>query len=295
MTNLRDLLSSLLLSLSLVGLMTATASAPVARAADTSETEVAEAPTLSLDSQVMEAPAPNFDIAMGEADTTYHSYGRLRHRAHNVELAASKLDGAILEPGATFSFNEQVGARGRDEGFEPAPVIASGRLRQGMGGGVCQVSTTLHVAALRAGLVIVERRPHSRPSHYVDPGLDATVVYGRFDYRVENPYPFAVLVRAHAEDGHMHVRVEGAQESQAGEPEATLLRELAPREQVVEDASLAPGERVVVQEGRPGKVMRVRTFDAAGQAHTERVRYGAGARVIHVGPSVEATDTGMNI
>ncbi|MCF6287340.1 MAG: VanW family protein [Candidatus Hydrogenedentes bacterium] len=113
------------------------------------------------------------------------------HGTWRVQPAAAKLDGAILEPGGILSFNERVGARGREEGFEPAPVIASGRLRQGMGGGVCQVSTTLHVAAIRAGLVVIERRPHSRPSHYVDPGLDATVVYGRFDYRIENPYPFA--------------------------------------------------------------------------------------------------------
>jgi len=279
------ILPSLLLSLALVGLTTATATAPVAHASDRSDdSEVAEASELELEAaHVDEAPAPNFDIAMGSADTTYHSYGRLRHRAHNVELAASKLDGVILEPGAVLSFNERVGARTRAEGFEPAPVIASGRLRQGMGGGVCQVSTTLHVAALRAGLVVVERRPHSRPSHYVDPGLDATVVYGRFDYRLENAYPFPVRIRAHAEDGHMSVRIEGAVESQAGELEAVLLRELTPREQIIEDASLAAGERVVVQEGRPGKVMRVRWLDAAGQPHTERVRYGAGARVVHVG------------
>ncbi|NOY93670.1 MAG: hypothetical protein GXP55_20990 [Deltaproteobacteria bacterium] len=287
---MNKILPSLLLSLSVLGLTTATASAPVAHASDSSDSaEVVESTALSLDSQVDETPTPNFDIAMGEADTTYHSYGRLRHRAHNVELAASKLDGAILEPGGILSFNEQVGARGRDEGFEPAPVIASGRMRQGMGGGVCQVSTTLHVAALRAGLVAVERRPHSRPSHYVDPGLDATVVYGRFDYRIENPYPFAVRVRAHAENGHMHVRIEGAQESQAGELEAVLLRELAPREQIIEDASLAAGERVVVEEGRPGKVMRVRWLDAEGQPHTERVRYGAAARVVHVAGAPSAS------
>jgi len=284
------ILPSLLLSLALVGLTTATATAPVAHASDRSDdSEVVEASELELEAgHVDETPAPSFDIAMGSADTTYHSYGRLRHRAHNVELAASKLDGVILESGAVLSFNERVGARTRAEGFEPAPVIASGRLRQGMGGGVCQVSTTLHVAALRAGLVVVERRPHSRPSHYVDPGLDATVVYGRFDYRLENPYPFAVRVRAHAEDGHMSVRIEGAVESQAGDPEAVMLRELEPRVQEVADPALALGERVVVEEGRPGKVMRVRWFDAQGQAHTERVRYAPGARVVHVGTAPNA-------
>jgi vancomycin resistance protein YoaR len=221
---------------------------------------------------------------MGDERTTYVSYGRYRGRAHNVELAASLLDGAVLAPGQELSFNERVGARTEAAGFRNAPVIANGRLRTGVGGGVCQVATTLHVAALEAGLDIVERRAHTFPSHYVAAGLDATVVDGRVDFRVKNPHAHAVTVRAKARDGQLVVVVLGAADRAKDQIDAVVVREIEAPETVVADATLAAGERVVEDEGRDGQIVEVTRRRADGTVvSTERVRYAAAPRVVRVG------------
>lgn len=275
-----------------LALTTSAGDAAIARASNETEAPVAAlieteaAPELSGEELIRDdaAPeAPSFDAVLGEHETRYRSYGRLRRRAHNVELAAQKLDGVVIAPGGVLSFNDTVGERTREAGFQAAPVIASGRIRQGLGGGICQVTTTLHIAALEAGFTLVEHRTHSRPSSYVDTGLDATVAFGTIDYKVQNPYPFPVRLVTSAAEGTLTVRLEGAQASRGGDVQATVLRDLEPREDIVEDPTLTAGERVVESAGRTGHVVRVRYTDAAGEQHTLRVAYRAAPRVIRVG------------
>ena len=98
-----------------------------------------------------------------------------------------------------------VGERTAAFGFYKSPVIRDGILTEGTGGGICQVASTLHAAALLAGLGIVERTPHSRPSSYIPMGLDATVVFPRVDLKVRNPWPYPIVVRAHAAHGELEV------------------------------------------------------------------------------------------
>jgi vancomycin resistance protein YoaR len=233
------------------------------------------------DASDAQAEAPS--IAIGEHATEYVSWGRNRRRAHNVELAASRLDGAWIAPGAELSFDQRVGPRSRDAGFREAPVIASGRLRQGMGGGVCQVTTTLHLAAMEAGLEIVEHRVHTFPSHYVAPGLDATVAEGRIDYRVRNPHPFPVFVRANASDGTLRVSLLGTRAIPPVHVRATVVRELSLPDELQEDPTLPRGQQELVQEGRVGYVVLVVRSTEAGELDRERVRYAPAARVVRVG------------
>jgi vancomycin resistance protein YoaR len=119
-----------------------------------------------------------------------------RGRESNVSLAARYLNGGIIEPGETVSFNELVGPRTLERGFTWAPEIYDDELTPGIGGGVCQVASTMHAVALYGGLEIVRRRSHSRPSSYIKMGLDATVIFGEVDLKIRNPYPRAVLVHA---------------------------------------------------------------------------------------------------
>ena len=93
-------------------------------------------------------------------------------------------------PGEIFDFNEVVGPRDEANGYKVAPVIAEGELVDGIGGGTCQISGTLHGAAFFAGLEIVERYPHTRPSSYIKMGLDATVVYPTINFRMKNRFRF---------------------------------------------------------------------------------------------------------
>jgi vancomycin resistance protein YoaR len=117
-------------------------------------------------------------------------------RAVNIRRAAELLDGAIIYPGEEFSFNRVVGPRELSRGFINAPVIVEDEMEPGVGGGVCQVATTLHAAAVFGNLDIVERRSHSRPSGYAPLGLDATVIDGEVDLRLRNPFEQPIMVVA---------------------------------------------------------------------------------------------------
>jgi len=127
-------------------------------------------------------------------DTKYRTYKR--GRSANVELAAKKLNGLILRPLQTVSFNDRVGPRSVEAGFQQAPEIVGDELTVGIGGGTCQVSTTLYGASLFGGLKIVDRQSHSRPSSYTKLGLDATVSYPKVDLKIQNPYNFPIIVHS---------------------------------------------------------------------------------------------------
>jgi len=111
------------------------------------------------------------------------------NRNTNIRLAAQALNGCRLRPGATFSFNRTLGYTSADRGFKEAGVLVNGKPETDLGGGICQVSSTLYNAALAAGMGIVERHSHSAPVGYVPPDRDATVSYGGPDFRFRNNTP----------------------------------------------------------------------------------------------------------
>jgi len=117
-------------------------------------------------------------------------------RVKNIARAASYLDGTLMAPGEVWSFNRTVGARTTARGFVDAPVIVADEVEPGVGGGVCQVATTLFAAGVLGGLDVVKRRSHSRPSGYAPLGLDATVIDGEVDLQLRNPYPVPIIVHA---------------------------------------------------------------------------------------------------
>jgi len=121
-------------------------------------------------------------------------------RVANITLAAQRIDGSVFIPGEDFNFNDVVGVRSEKAGFKPAPVLYAGRVIPGIGGGVCQVSSTLHASGLFAGLQVTTRRPHSRVSTYIEAGLDATVAFPphgeRIDLVLHNPHTFPLTLRA---------------------------------------------------------------------------------------------------
>ncbi len=128
---------------------------------------------------------------------------------HNARLAANSLDGAVIPPGGTFSFNGRVKSWSVDAGYVKAPVSYDGELLPAFGGGVCQTSTTLYNAALLAGLDVPERHHHVFAPHYVAPGRDAAVAYPNIDLRLKNPHPFPVRLRASARGDKLSVEVWG--------------------------------------------------------------------------------------
>lgn len=124
--------------------------------------------------------------------TTFKSSSN--ERAANVELSANSINGTILMPGESFSFNKIVGPRTRERGYRDAAIIVGNQYESGLGGGICQTSSTLHQAVIRAGIIPSQRRNHSLPTSYMPLGFDAAVAWGSLDYVFKNPYNFPILI-----------------------------------------------------------------------------------------------------
>lgn len=146
--------------------------------------------------------------------TTY--YIAYTGRGDNIEIAAAALDNCIVRPGDELSFNATVGSRVASAGYSVAPVIINGKVEQDIGGGVCQVSSTLYNAVLTAGLTPTDRTAHYYPSAYVDAGLDATVADGQIDFAFRNTLPHAVLIRSWASEGTLTISIYGCAEDLPG-------------------------------------------------------------------------------
>jgi vancomycin resistance protein YoaR len=183
-------------------------------------------------------------------------------RNDNLKLVASHLDGYVLQPGVEFSFNEVVGARTEKEGYKTAHVIEAGEMVDGMAGGTCQISTTLHGAAYFAGLELTRSIPHSRPSVYVPMGLDATVVYPTTDLKLKNPYDFPVAIHYRVARGEAFVEILGKERPYDKIEFVREVKERIPFETITrEDATIAIGHMVVDQLGYPGyKLTRRRVY-----------------------------------
>ncbi len=139
--------------------------------------------------------------------------GRTKGQRYNAFKAVRAINGALILPGQNFSFNQRVGSWTRGRGFVRAPVSLGGVLVPSWGGGVCQVSTTLYVAALLAGLEVLERNSHAIAPSYVPTGMDAAVAYGVADLKLRNPFPFPVKLKCTIENQKIVCQVIGLMNS----------------------------------------------------------------------------------
>jgi vancomycin resistance protein YoaR len=208
----------------------------------------------------------NIEKLVSAYETTFSLFGSGAGRATNIRKAVSFIDGIVLSPGQTLSFNGTVGPRTRDRGFAMAPEIQGDELQLGYGGGTCQASTTLYAAAVFGALDILERQAHSRPSNYTKMGLDATVSYPLTDLKIRNPLPFPILIHAFLPSPNT-VRVEIL----GGDPVARVeylygvssTEDFVRRVQV--KSNLSAGQRVLHQKGIMGydvtSVVRVHYYD----------------------------------
>jgi hypothetical protein len=185
-----------------------------------------------------------------------------------------------------FDFNETVGPRDEANGYKVAKVIAEGELVDGIGGGTCQISGTLHGAAFFAGLDIVERYPHTRPSGYIKMGMDATVVYPTINFRIRNSFPFPIVLHETVKNGLVRAEILGTKRTRT----VTLIRRIdaaLPFEEVERpDKDLPNGMRVLGQRGVPGfKLRRYRIIREGDHAVRERWddTYPPTSQIVRVG------------
>ena len=181
----------------------------------------------------------------------------------NILLAAQAIDKAEIEPGQVFSFNEVVGERTPDRGYQDGWMFDNGRLIRGTGGGICLIATGVYNAALRAGLQPIERHAHSGLVSYAPPGCDAAVVFGVEDLKFKNTTSSPIIVRTIAEDDRVIVALFGSTppDGYRVDIEPQILEYLQPKTIEQVDATVPEGQTVVEQKPRAGFVVRVeRTF-----------------------------------
>lgn len=131
------------------------------------------------------------------------------NRRHNIKLAADKVHNFFFMPGETFSFNEVVGHANAAAGYLPAPIIVRGEFVQGVGGGICQVSSTLYNVVLNTGMKIEERHPHSQPVGYVPAGRDATISYPYLDLKFSNSRSYPLIITTNISGNRITVNFYG--------------------------------------------------------------------------------------
>lgn len=180
-------------------------------------------------------------------------------RVRNIEVAAGKINGTLLMPMEVFSFNEITGSRNKAEGYHEAPIIVNGKFVPGIGGGVCQVSTTLYNAVVRSDLKIVERRNHSLPVGYVPLGQDATVADNYIDFKFENNNNFPIYIQSYVQGDSLYIRIFGKKgEDMLIELHSQITEVISPKIEVKKDPDMVIGERKIVKEAKQG--YRVDTY-----------------------------------
>ena len=234
-----------------------------------------------------EAAAMGITGTVGSYETIY---GGVPNRIHNVQLVAHLIDGKLIAPGATFSFNRATGARTAAKGFLTAPVIINGELQDGLGGGVCQVSTTVFNAAYEAGLPITARTNHALYISHYPLGRDATVDYPDVDLKFVNDTDHWLLLRTFVGPYSLSVVLYGTPQHRRIDTISAPLRVVAaPPVQKTVDPTLKPGETVVDDPGVPAQSTSVerKVYSPSGKLLSDQTWYSsyrAEPEVVRVGP-----------
>ena len=182
-----------------------------------------------------------------------------KDRTTNLIIACQKLNGKVIMPGETFSYNETLGPRTYAAGYRNGKIYENGQVVDGLGGGICQISSTLYNAALMSDMEIVERRNHQFVTSYVNAGRDATVVYGSTDFRFKNTRTYPVRLIASAKGGVATVSVYGIKEADREYTysfKTETVSTIPYTTKYVEDSSLAAGKEVITQKGTNGLVCK---------------------------------------
>ncbi|MDD4401561.1 MAG: VanW family protein [Desulfitobacteriaceae bacterium] len=179
------------------------------------------------------------------------------NRSFNLGLATASINESFVKPGEVFSFNNIVGPRSVERGYREAKIIVGNKFESGLGGGVCQVSTTLYNAVLLTGLKITERHNHNLSVSYVSLGRDAAVNYGSQDFQFENNLEAPVYIRSNAKGGNLTITVYGNKQYKQNIKITHVVDRVIPFETITQrDTSLQPGQKKVIQDGKSGYIAK---------------------------------------
>lgn len=229
--------------------------------------------TVTIDPETTKPRVTTEDLSKvkGLMGTFMTSYGTSSAgRSENIEIATNAINGSVVMPGETFSFNDVVGPRTVERGYQEAGTYVGNKVEPGIGGGICQVSTTLYRAAMRANLRSVERTNHSMLVSYAEPGLDATVSYGYLDYKFKNTYDFPIYIQGITEGKTVTYNVYGDPSALNGKTYdmvSETIETIPPQTKLVNDSSLPVGKEVSEGGGMTG--YRARSYQITYENGTE--------------------------
>lgn len=211
-----------------------------------------ELPVYKTEPKIYSNYYDGIDKKLGDFETDYSS--SVKNRKENIRLAASKFNNMKLNPGDEISFNDVVGEISEKTGFKSATVIVGGEYESGIGGGICQVSTTLYNSLILSDLEITERHNHSRPIHYVDLGTDAAVARGYKDLKFKNNTnnPILILSEANGEKLNFKVLGHGSDRDYEVKIIPQLLGTVSPGVDTIYSDALPDGESTVRESGARG-------------------------------------------
>lgn len=211
-------------------------------------------------------------------------------RTTNLKLASNKINGTVILPNEEFSYNKVVGERTISAGYKMAATYSNGQVVDGLGGGICQISSTLYDAVVMANLNVTTRRNHQFVTSYVPAGKDATVVWGAQDFKFVNSRKYPVRIVATVEGGVATVQIWGIKEEVEYNIsiETKKVATIEYTTQYVQDASLPVGQQKVIQAGNNGrKVEAYKVTKLNGQVVSttllSRDTYNAMKRIVHIG------------
>lgn len=175
--------------------------------------------------EVVEEVVPNFDFDIASYTTKYTGADS-NNRNYNMHLASDSINGIILEPGDSFSYNNVIlknSHNGKD--YKEAGIYSNGKAATGIGGGICQISSTLYQAALYSGMTITERKNHSLPVGYMAKGRDATASWGSIDFKFRNDLSVPVKIESVMQNGKIKVRFLATQDPNIGNIKVDVIHQ----------------------------------------------------------------------
>ncbi len=232
-----------------------------------------QAPTEALTAKITSDKIGSINARIGGYSTDYGSISS-SERANNIILSTRSINGKILMPGDSFSFNDVVGERTAQKGYQSAGIIVGNQVESGLGGGICQVSTTLYNAVLRANIKSTERSHHTLPSHYVPLGMDATVDYDNLDYKFKNTLSYPIYIEGDSSGGVVAFNIysNDSLSSIVTDINSQVYQTIQPEVKYVDDANLPEGQTESVQPPYTGyKVKVTKTTSQSGKVISEEL------------------------
>lgn len=228
----------------------------ISAAIDSKSIANVELPVEVIDAEITRADLSNITDKLGEYSTSFNASNE--SRSYNIKLATKSVTDVLVRPGETFSLNKTIGPRLAKYGYRTAKVIINNEYVDGIGGGICQVSSTLYNAALLANLKIVERKNHSLPSSYIAMGRDATISGDYIDFKFMNNTPYPLYIYGEVKGNQVRFSIYGKNENKGRQIKikTEILKKIEPKIKIIEDSSLPVGTKIVEKKAIPGYVVR---------------------------------------